>query len=63
MAHARTRKHYRVANRETTAYKPNGVLIKEKDVSLFLGIGLALLLLSFLKGILVGYLLNRRDSI
>jgi len=63
MSHPRIRKHYRVANRKSSeSANIQGTIIKEKDLHVIMSVGLLLLILSFLKGLVIGYLLRDNEQ-
>jgi len=61
MSYAKAKKHYRAVKKQIEMSPKKGIFIPKKKKNLAIGIGAAILLVVFIKGILFGYILGRND--
>lgn len=61
MAYARAKKHYRAVQKQIEMSPKKGIFIPKKKKNMFIGIGIAIVLVVFIKGLLCGYILGRND--
>ena len=61
MAYARAKKHYRAVQKQIEMSPKNVIFIHKKKKNLLICVSVAVLVLSFIKGLLVGYILGKHD--
>ncbi len=61
MAYARAKKHYRAVQKQIEMSPKNGIFIPKKKKNLLICVSVAVVVLAFIKGLLVGYILGKHD--
>lgn len=61
MAYARAKKHYRAVKKQIETSPQKGIFIPKKKKNTLICVGVGILIVTFLKGLLFGYILGKHD--